>query len=157
VEKKAGVRVACPNCRARNKIPGIAMQSNATKEQIEQLQTALDRHRQSLWVLFIVLFLLIVLSLFSVSGSSDMGSEGGFIGAGILVGIIIAVLIPILKTCGYLGSNKAVNILLFLFLPVIWVVVCIIFYVKLKERIAILKMAGVRSDKASSGRFMGLI
>jgi phage FluMu protein Com len=55
-EKKAGNRVACPKCHAKNKIPGIAMQTQVTKEQIEQMQITLNRHKHSLWVLFILLF-----------------------------------------------------------------------------------------------------
>jgi len=139
VEKKAGDRVACPKCRARNKIPGIAMQSQVTKEQIEQLRTQLNRHRQSLWILFILLFLGIGLSLLGVKF---------FIGVGILVGIIFAVLVPILKTCEHLGVNKVINILLFFFLSVIWMIVCVILYLELKKRIEYLKKAGNRVNES---------
>lgn len=146
-ERKAGCRIACPKCQAGNKIPGIAMQSQATKEQIEQLQTQLNRHRQSIWALFVFLISGIGVSLFSVSNSSTMSPGVNLIGVGLLVGITIVVLVPILKSCEYLSISKIINILLFFFLTVVWIIICIILYMKLKKRIALLKMAEVRSDE----------
>lgn len=146
-ERKAGFCIACPKCQAGNKIPGIAMQAQATKEQIEQLQTQLKRHRQAIWALLVFLILGIGVLLFSVSNSSTMSLGVDLIGVGLLVGITIVVLVPILKSCEYLGISKVINILLFFFLSVVWVIICIILYMKLKKRIALLKMAEVRGDE----------
>lgn len=146
-EKKVGVRIHCPKCQAVNKIPGIAMQPQATKEQIEQMRTALNRHWQSFWVLFVLLIFGIGVSLFRVSNSSTIGSGVELIGMGLLVGTILVVLVPILKSCEYLGASKSINILLFFFLWPVWLIVCVILYVKLKRRIAYLKQTEVRSDE----------
>ena len=92
-EKKAGFRIACPKCRAGNKIPGIAMQSQVTKEQIEQLQTGLNRHRQSLWMFLILLIFIIgtaiITALSSMSNSAAMNSGISVAGIGILIGCFV--------------------------------------------------------------------
>jgi phage FluMu protein Com len=148
IEKKVGVRIHCPKCQTVNKIPGIAMQSQATKEQIEQLQTALNHHRQSLWVLLILLIFAIGTSLFHVSTLSTTDTNADLIiGLGILIGVFI-ILIRILESCEFLGSSKSINVLLFLFLLPVWLIVCVILYMKLKRRIAYLKQTGVRSNEA---------
>jgi DNA-directed RNA polymerase subunit M/transcription elongation factor TFIIS len=145
-EKKAGRRVACPKCQAANKIPGVAMQSQATKEQIEQLQTALNHHRQSLWVLLILFIFAIGMSLFCVSISSTTDKSVDLIGLGLLI-VMFIILIRVSELCEFLGASKVINLLLFLFLWPVWLIVCVILYVKLKRRIAYLKQAEVRSDE----------
>jgi phage FluMu protein Com len=97
-EKKAGYHVACPKCQAVNKIPGVAMQSQATKEQIEKLQTTLN-HRQYLWVILILLTFAIGTSLFRVSASSTTDTSVDLIiGLGIFIGMFI-ILIRISESC----------------------------------------------------------
>jgi uncharacterized membrane protein len=147
-EAKAGTRIACPKCQAVNKIPGIAMQSQATKEQIEQLQIAFSRHRQSLWAILVLLVVVTGIPLFYAGTASTMSSDGeGLLGMGILIAIILAILVPILKSCEYLGASKSINVLLFVFLFPVWAVWSIILYKELKTRLSNLKEAGIRSEE----------
>lgn len=55
VENKTGILIACPKCQATDRIPGIAMQNQANKEQIERMLTALNRHWQDLGIFFTLL------------------------------------------------------------------------------------------------------
>ena len=157
-ENKTGVLIACPKCRARNKIPGIAMQKQATKKQIEQMEASLKQHRQCLWMFFIMLFFIIGMAIITalmatltessnMSESAIMGSGISITGLGILVGFFI-ILVRIFKTCEYLGASKYVQLFLFFFLSPIWVIMCFILYAKLKNRLAYLKQAGIRADDA---------
>jgi len=156
-EKKAGFRITCPECRARIKIPGIAMQSQASKEQIGQMYIAMKRVRQSFWILLILLIIWIAISFSFVSNSSDMDSDVSVVGIGLLIGIFLIVFVPILKLCEYLGGNKSVQVFMFLFLFPIWVIACIISYMKLQSRLEYLVRVGVRGDKIDPGRFNSLI
>jgi phage FluMu protein Com len=146
-EKKTGILIACPKCKAANKIPGIAMQQQATKKQIEQMETMLKRHRQSLWMFLVLLMFLIVTATITASFSRDESAGIALIGIGILIGSLV-ILGQILKTCEYLGTSKYIQIFLFLFLSGIWFLMCFILYVKLKNRISYLKQAGIRVDES---------
>jgi phage FluMu protein Com len=150
MENKAGLVSTCPKCHAKNKIPGIAMQRQATKDQIEQMEMALKRLRTSLWILipiivYLVCFLFYIATEHS-SGSFSIDSGGSLIGLGLIIGITIVVLVPTLKLCEYLGYSKNIQIFLFFFLSAIWVIMLFVMRNKLRTRIAYLKKSGIRSE-----------
>lgn len=139
-ENKSGSLIACPKCKSKIKIPGIAMQNQATQEQIEYMQTILNRHRRSFVIYFTLLIIMVIISLTALKGAAILIWIGYFyVGAFML-------LLSMINSRKVLGIYNGIEILLLLFLGPIWWILCIASYIRLKKRIAYLKNAGFRNN-----------
>lgn len=149
-ENKSGALVSCPKCQSKIRIPGIAMQEQVTKEQIEYMRKVLKLHWQALItylvLLMINIFLIFVSPLRSIITSSPslkyimpIVAIGGIASAFWLLGNMS-------KSRKYLGVDKVTDVFLFVALHPVWIILCITSYLKFKGRVAALQKVGIRGN-----------
>lgn len=142
-ENKFGIRARCSECRTINRIPGIAMQDQASEQQIERIYVTLNQHRQSLWAFFILLPVYITLSV--------LASITGYLWLAFSVGLVFIIsaflLLDRMSTSSkYLGRSNVVVVFWFLVFFPVFLILCITSYLRLKKRLFTLKEAGVRDN-----------
>ena len=131
-EKKYGVPVRCSDCKTVNKTPSIAFQSQATKQQLELMHKSLTRHRESLFVFYISLPLVIIAMVF-------------FPPLGFILFVLALWLLGCTSTSSkYLGRSPMTIFLLFIFLSIVFFVISITSYFRLKKQVILLAEAGTR-------------
>jgi DNA-directed RNA polymerase subunit RPC12/RpoP len=146
-ENKFGVRTRCPECRNVMRIPGIAMQDQASSAQIERMHTAVNQHRRALWVFFVLLTVFIL-----ASGLRSFVEVHPFLNwlvffVGLLFLFSEFLLLDRMSTSRkYLGGSIVTSILLFVVLMPIWVILCVTSYFRIRTRLITLKEAGTRND-----------
>lgn len=126
------------------------MQEQATKEQVEYMRTALKLHWQALIIYLVLLviniFLIFVSPLRSIMTSSPFLKYAIPI---VAIGFTFSafwLLGRMSKSREYLGANKVTDIFLFVALHPIWIILCIMSYLKLRNRIATLGKVGIRGN-----------
>lgn len=146
-ENKFGARARCSECHSVNRIPGIAIQDQASSAQIERMQTAVNQHRWSLWVFFVLLTVFILaLGLRSVVTVHPFLNWSVFF-VGLLFLFSEFLLLDRMSTSRkYLGGSIVTGIILFVALMPIWVILCVTSYFRLRGRLTTLKEAGTRDD-----------
>ena len=146
-EEKVGIRIACPECKAVNKVLGIAMQEKATKEQIERMRSALNQHRKALWVFF-VLMAINALLIFVPALRTAITPFPIIRWAVAIIGLgsVFLLLDRMSTSRKHLGIRKATDVFLCFALWPIWVILCVISYLRLKNRLTVLGKTDVRND-----------
>ena len=142
-ENKFGIHTRCLECHTINRVPGIAMQNQASERQIEQIDVALNRHRKYLLLFFILLPFYIILSVIT--------SETGYVWLGFSVGLIFIISAFLLldrtsTSSKYLGRSNVVVLFWFIVCFLIFLILCFTSYERLKTRLSTLKEAGIREN-----------
>jgi hypothetical protein len=138
-ENKFGVRVRCSGCRAINRTPGIALQNQVSKQQIEQISNSLIQHRQALWLFFLSLPAFMIF-MATMTGCSWIANS-----VYLIFFIIALILLDRTSTSSkYLGRSSVVVFLWFVMFFLIFLILSATSYLRLKKRLTILKEAGLR-------------
>lgn len=144
-DKKFGMPVYCSNCKTINKIPGVAFQHQASKQQLELMHKSLMRHRQALLVFYISLPIFILVTIFAIAMSANCSWL--IIPLGLTTCFAAILLLDRTSTSSkYLGRSPATVFLWFCFFSLVFFVMSITSYFRLKKRLMILVEDGGRED-----------
>ena len=137
-EKKYGAPVRCSDCQTVNKTPSIAFQSQASQQQLELMHKSLIRHQKALWVFYILLPIFIIVAAY-------LHSSLIVFPLGLIVFIAALLLLDrTSKSSKYLGRSPVIVFIWFVIFSLVFFIMSITSYMRLKKRLAILVEAGSR-------------